>query len=285
MKLTMKTFTPRLISSIAATCLSFGALATTTFNPANSQLSIDAILLGGAVYKNVGVTINDYVVNSVGSGAPGNNSFDPASSLLTLGAISVQGVTYNNVSVGIKSYSLIGATPAGSAAICSAPQYFVVGINACVTPMGTKVSGPNTIYGETEQSQCYRTTDACWAKYVAKGAVKFIATSATSPGAKPDANSQRPIVFAYFTDYVNVAPGATSPLYWNIVPMYADTAEVANMSLGLNGGSTSEVDWVVGTADGLVSHNKASGLCYLKNWVPSKNGWNDDFQRAPVACP
>lgn len=286
----MKTFNKTLFSSIAAMCLSFGALATTTFNPTNNQLSIDAVLLSGAVYKNVNVALNNYTVNSVGSGAPGNNSFDPVSNILTLGAVTVQGTTYNNVSIGINSYSLKGATAAGPAALCSTPQFFVVGINACVTPMGMKVDGPKTIYGDTEKKQCYNTTEACWAKYVANGTVKFIATSAMSPGAKPATNSQRPIVFAYFTDYVNVVPGSTSPLFWNIVPLYADTAEVANsstfnMPLGLSGGSTSEIDWVVGTPEGLVSHNKVSGLCYLKNWVPTKNGWNDDFWAAPVACP
>lgn len=274
----MQIFSLKYIPCVAALCLSFNALATTTFNPSTNALNIDAILLGGSIYKNVSVTLNSYILNSVGSGAPVNNSFDPQANLLTLGAVTVQGTTYNNVSVGVNSYALNGATPAGTAANCTAPQTFVVGINACVTPMGQKVFGTNTLPGVCN-------LNPCWTNSMTNGTVKWIATSAMSTGAIPAANSTRPMVFAYYSDYASAAPN-TGPLLWQVAPVYADTGALAlptffggvnsNPSISASpvGGDTAEIDWVVGTEQGLVAHYKSSGRCYLANWSQALNGWN-----------
>ncbi len=288
----MRILNLKIIAGTAALCLSVSALATTTFNPSTNALNIDAILLGGSIYKNVAVTLNSYTLNSVGSGAPVNNSFDAQSNILTLGLVTVQDTTYNNVTVGITSYALKGATPAGMAANCTAPQTFVVGINACVTPMGQKVYGANTLPG-----LCQSTSKLCWTDSVANGTVKWIATSAMSTGAIPVANSARPMVFAYYSNYAGQIPG-TGPLFWKVAPVYADTGALAMPSLGfvntnpalsasLEGGEIAEIDWVMGTERGLIVHYKASGGCYLADWNQAFNGWNsfNMTSRPSITCP
>lgn len=288
----MHIFDLKRITCATAIFLSVSALATTTFNPSTNALNIDAVLLGGSIYKNVAVTLNSYTLNSVGSGAPVNNSFDPQNNFLTLGAVTVQDTTYNNVTVRVNSYALKGATPAGTAANCTAPQTLVVGINACVTPMGQKVYGASTLPG-----LCQSTSKICWTDSVANGTVKWIATSAMSSGAIPVANSTRPIVFAYYSNYAGQVPGS-GPLFWKVAPVYADTGALAMPSLGfvntnpalsasLEGGDVAEIDWVMGTERGLIVHYKGSGGCYLADWNQAFNGWNSSnmTSRPSVTCP
>jgi len=276
-----------MIFCAAALCMSPVASATTTFDPATNTLNIDAILFGGSVYKNVAVTISSYALNSVGSGSPSNNSFDAGSKLLTLGAVTVQGTIYNNVALTVNAFTLKSATSAGTAAICSAPQTFVVGVNACVTPMGQKVYGANPI-----PAACDSVGQSCWKDSVANGSIKWIATSALSTGSTPASDSTRPMVFAFYTDYLNAAPN-TGPLFWQTSALFADTGDLAKPGIAgvsnekllssLSGGNTAEIDWVIGTDQGLISHFKATGVCTILQWVPAYNGW--DTSRPTVPCP
>lgn len=87
--------------------LSLPANAVDSFDAGSKLLSLDAVLLSGATYRQVTATINAYTLLGVDNGTPGADAFDPVTSLLTLGAVTFQGITYNNVRVRVTSYTLL----------------------------------------------------------------------------------------------------------------------------------------------------------------------------------
>ncbi len=59
--------TQHMLAGLALIISANAALATNSFNPANNQLSLDSVVVNGATYNNVVVTINSYAIISVGS--------------------------------------------------------------------------------------------------------------------------------------------------------------------------------------------------------------------------
>jgi hypothetical protein len=133
------------------------------------------------------------------------------------------------------------------------------------TAMGTKVFGANQLpAGCTSQSM------QCWKDAVANGTVKFVATTATMTGL-----NSRPIVFAYY----KTADG----LKWNTQPYYADTGEA--VSGDLTGGSTVNIDMVVGNVPGMIFRVGTS--CGQIKWYPAgdPSGNSNVWASAAASCP
>lgn len=138
---------------------------------------------------------------------------------------------------------------------------------ATIAPVGTKVSGANQL-----PAGCNTWTDVCWQNAVKNGTVKFVATSAVMTG-----YSNRPIVFAYFRN-TTTALGVTG--LWNVLPFYADDGSPVGPDI--SGGATYQIDFVVGTAKGEISHDTSTGLCYETHWNQAQKLWETG---SPVSCP
>ena len=137
---------------------------------------------------------------------------------------------------------------------CAAPQVWTAGVSACVYPMGVKVFGAGQL-----PTGCNTWKDQCWADSVANGTVKWIATTATMTG-----YNNRPIVFAFIHN--------TTTGLWDDVPFYADDGTTFT---DISGGVSSEIDWVYGTdytdgtPNGIILHDKSTGLCFEDRWYPA----------------
>lgn len=150
---------------------------------------------------------------------------------------------------------------------CAAPQVWTPGVNACVYPMGVIVGN----VGQLPQG-CNTWKDQCWRDSVANGTVKFIATTAKMTG-----YSDRSVVFAYFRN-TSTAWGVTG--LWNYLPFYVDDGSIFGSDL--SGGSSAEVDWEYGTPNGVILHDKATGLCSELSWIVSERLWATN---GAVTCP
>jgi hypothetical protein len=156
--------------------------------------------------------------------------------------------------------------------VCTPPSVYTNGVNACVYPMGVKVSGVNQL-----PAGCNTWKDQCWKDSVANGIVKWVATSALMTG-----YSTRPVVFAYFRN-TSTAFGVTG--LWNYMPLYADDGSLTGGDIF--GGNTDEIDWIDGTPNGIIYHNKTRGFCYSFQWDAAQKSWdwNGTGVDTPVACP
>jgi uncharacterized repeat protein (TIGR03803 family) len=87
-----------------------------TFNLSNKQLSIPSIVIGGATFTNMVVTVGKIVTAPSGTSANGNeDSYDPQTGLLTVQTVTVGSATYHNAVVSVASLvSCGGVTGADS---------------------------------------------------------------------------------------------------------------------------------------------------------------------------
>ena len=139
---------------------------------------------------------------------------------------------------------------------CTAPAVWRTGSDVCATPVVTKVFEANML-----PAGCADVTAACF-----KNNANFIATGATF--------GSRAMMIAFFKN-----PG---PL-WREALVYADNGTLVSGISGntAEGGYNSEIDWVMGTATGMIVHDKVSGICYAGD-VDSAS---QSIGIAAVACP
>jgi uncharacterized repeat protein (TIGR03803 family) len=75
-----------------------------TFSPSNRQLTIPSVVIGGANYTNMVVTVGNIVTAPSGTSANGSeDSYDPQTNLLTVQTVSVGSATYYNAVVSVAS--------------------------------------------------------------------------------------------------------------------------------------------------------------------------------------
>lgn len=154
---------------------------------------------------------------------------------------------------------------------CPVPQVLNSEMNVCVYPMGIKVFGANQL-----PVGCISSTQQCWKDAATNGVVKWIQTSALMTG-----YSTRPSIHAYFRN-TSTLFGVTG--LWNFLPFYADTGE--KFAADIPGGISSEIDWVYGTSNGIIVHEKVTGLCYENHWNPKDVLWETvSVGGGPVTCP
>ncbi len=153
---------------------------------------------------------------------------------------------------------------------------------ANITPMGTKVYGSEAVRLPVD---CTKESQQCWKDLVKSGAIKWLATSATMTGLESPLNT-RPVVIAFYLDNKIGYNGQVGLYHTHII--YADTGEKIGGTDITNGGSASDVDWVVGNNLGVLFRDKRSGACLQLKWNPpttqsgvSSNVW--DFIIVP--CP
>ncbi len=141
----------------------------------------------------------------------------------------------------------------------------------CVYPMGVKVVGANQL-----PLGCNTWKDPCWEEAVRTGVVKFVQTSAKMTG-----YSDRDVVFAYFRNTTTMF-GKTG--FWNFLVLYANDLSPVGSDIG--GGMGDEVDWVSGTARGIIAHFPSFG-CHEFAWDQAQMAWDNNGTGviAPVACP
>ena len=127
-------------------------------------------------------------------------------------------------------------------------------------PFGIKVVGVRQL-----PSGCNHSTDACWKKSIESGLVKFIGTPAKImiPGYE-----NRNIMFAFFK---NTSKEYGAAGLYNCLPMYADDGSLVGPDIF--GGITSEIDWVYGSVNGVIIHDKNSGNCYEKFFNKKGSAW------------
>ncbi len=87
-----------------------------TFNFSNRQLSIPSIVIGGATYTNMVVTVGNIVTLPSGTSANGSeDSYDPQTNLLTVQTVVAGPATYHNAVVSVANLvSCDGVTGADS---------------------------------------------------------------------------------------------------------------------------------------------------------------------------
>ena len=163
-------------------------------------------------------------------------------------------ITYKIIYFGGLQYTR-GHTPV---AMYETPAWLPKG---AFVPFGIKVVGARQLL-----SGCNHSTDECWKKSIESGLVKFIGTPAkiTIPGYE-----SRNIMFAFFKN-TSKEYGA-SGLY-NCLPIYADDGSLVGPDI--IGGITSEIDWVYGTIEGIIIHDKNSGNCYEKFFNKKGGVWS-----------
>jgi hypothetical protein len=116
-----------------------------------------------------------------------------------------------------------------------------------IATMGSRATSASQLpAGCTDESM------QCWRDAVMNGTVKLLSTTATMVGV-----NSRPIIFSYFRNAAGM---------WNFIPMYADTGMLVGN--GLNGGGTTDIDWVQTFDKGLYVHAAASNKCYANTWFP-----------------
>lgn len=133
-----------------------------------------------------------------------------------------------------------------------------------LAPIGVKVTSPETL-----PENCNHSTDVCWGESVAQGKVKFVATGVID-------STGREILFAYFRN-TSTSFGVTG--LYNYLPFYKDDG--SRVLSDISGGSASEIDWVYGTRNGLIIHEKSSNNCYEQYLSGNGSVWSN----RPVTCP
>lgn len=174
---------------LAAVLFSLGAGAAgavDSFDSASNLLTLDAVVMNGATYRNVAATVNSYALLSVGGGAAGQDSFDPVSNTLVLGTVAYQGTTYTNVTVKINSYTLLsvaGATTAGTVATSNYTGEvagYLAALNNYRTQCGIPALSQNTVLDGAAQTlgtvgQTYAINLATSAGYAVPGTAGGVA--------------------------------------------------------------------------------------------------------------
>lgn len=118
-------------------------------------------------------------------------------------------------------------------------------------------------------SDCNSWTQQCWRDAVKNGTVKFIQTEAVGP-------SGHKVIFAYFKN-TSTMFGVTG--MWNYLPINLNDGSPSTSDI--SGGTASEIDWVYGTRDGLIIHEKSSNSCYEQYLNSNGTIWSN----RPINCP
>lgn len=85
------------------------ASAADTYNVATRQLTMSSVLIGGATYSNMIVTVGALISGPSGSSANGNqDSYDPSSNRLTIQTVTAGSTTYYNVVATVAALVSIG---------------------------------------------------------------------------------------------------------------------------------------------------------------------------------
>jgi hypothetical protein len=109
MKSSSQTLTlKKALAPLLGMLLSTGAMAVNSFDPGTKLLTLDAVTMGGTIYRSVTVTVESFDQLVVAGGAPGADSFDPATNILKMGNVNYEANTYTNVSVRINGFAVQG---------------------------------------------------------------------------------------------------------------------------------------------------------------------------------
>lgn len=167
-----------------------------------------------------------------------------------------------------------GASPAKTGSIsfttqvptCTPPRVFMKGINTCSYPTGTQVVGISRLPAASTAIG-----DETWKQAVAEGMVTNVDSGIALTG-----YSTRPVLFAVFK----------GPLTGNSCArlIYKDDGTAVDNTLTTEGECSPDVpgvDWVVGTAHGLIRHFPGTNTCSELTWneATKKLGENQ------VTCP
>lgn len=130
-----------------------------------------------------------------------------------------------------------------------------------IKPIGIKLIGVKQL-GEG----CNSITEPCWGKAIQRGTIQFVATNAriTYPGFE-----HRKIVFAFFKNSYTLH-GVTG--WYNVSPFFLDDGSLAGGDI--TSGIAEEIDWVYGTKNGLVYHEKKADRCFETFWNTGHNVWD-----------
>ncbi|MEJ8835795.1 hypothetical protein [Ramlibacter sp. AN1133] len=132
-----------------------------------------------------------------------------------------------------------------------------------IAPVGTKVFGAHQL-----PAACDTWRSACWQQSVANGSVKFVT---------PGRGGPRSVVIAYFRNTAS-RDGVTG--LWNVMPFYLDNGAPLSGDIQ-SSGFTTEVDYVVGSAEGVILHNAGMPTCTELFYGGSGTLWTP----RGVACP
>jgi uncharacterized repeat protein (TIGR03803 family) len=87
-----------------------GATAADTFNLTTRQLTMPSVVIGGATYSNMTVTVGALISGPSGTSANGNqDSYDPGTNRLTVQSVTANSITYYNAVVNVAGLVSIGA--------------------------------------------------------------------------------------------------------------------------------------------------------------------------------
>jgi uncharacterized repeat protein (TIGR03803 family) len=85
------------------------ASAADTYNLATRQLTMSSVVIGGATYSNMIVTVGDVISGPSGTSANGNqDSYDPSTNRLTIQTVTSSSTTYHNVIATVAALVSIG---------------------------------------------------------------------------------------------------------------------------------------------------------------------------------
>lgn len=166
----------------------------------------------------------------------------------TLGRTITATSTFTTASVQCTAPQVPSTDGQSCEAPCASPttRLALTGIgDVCVYPMGAKVSVANQL-----PAGCNSASQSCWDAAVANGTVKLVATTAVGA-------NKRPIIFAYFQNTTAIFGGTG---LWNKIPLYADDGSLVGPDIA--GGSAQMIDWVDGTATGIISHVPPSSCVF-----------------------
>lgn len=148
------------VAMAAIASASINAYAIDSFDPATKVLTLESVSLGGTIYKNVAVQINDYSNVSIRGGTPAPTSFDPGTNFLQIGSLAFQGAVYNNVQLTVAGVNIISAgnapTPGnlgGIAYVGNEQAGYVRTLNAARTACGIPALSQNTILDSSANVQ------------------------------------------------------------------------------------------------------------------------------------
>lgn len=105
-----------LVTSLLFLIGASAAFAADTYNLANGQLTMPSVVIGGATYSNMVITIGDIVSGPTGTTANGTeDSYDPGTNELTIQTAIVGSTTFHNVVATVASLvSIEGVTGANT---------------------------------------------------------------------------------------------------------------------------------------------------------------------------
>ena len=121
-----------------------------------------------------------------------------------------------------------------------------------IAPIGTRVTGPQPL-----PAGCTGWPATCYKDAVRDGTVQFLQAGGGSVW------DGRPVIFGF---YRMVSPGDGVTPWWSLMPENLDDGwrpDAGPLAIAwlLPWSSTREIDWVEGSAAGLVTHDAASGTC------------------------